>query len=79
MVVTISRAKRTRVQSPFRSPWGRQRLVQRGGEVSDRQWRDVTAIVRAQGNRLDRTYLQSAVRLNVVDLLLARAIADDKA
>jgi hypothetical protein len=31
------------------------------------------------GNRLDRTYLQSAVRLNVVDLLLARAIADDKA
>jgi hypothetical protein len=39
----------------------------------------VTAIVRAQGNRLDRTYLQSAVRLNVVDLLLARAIADDKA
>lgn len=77
--MTISRAKRTRVQSPFRSPWGRQRLVQRGGEVSDRQWRDVTAIVRAQGNRLDRTYLQSAVRLNVVDLLLARAIADDKA
>jgi hypothetical protein len=40
---------------------------------------DVTAIVRAQGNRLDRTYLQAgAVRLNVVDLL-ARAIANDKA
>lgn len=77
--MTISRPKRTRVQSPFRSPWGRQRLVQRGGEVSDRQWRDVTAIVRAQSNRLDRTYLQAgAVRLNVVDLL-ARAIANDKA
>ena len=52
------------------------RLFRRGGELSDRQWRDVIAIVRAQGNRLDRAYLQAgAVRLNVVDLL-TRAIAN---
>ena len=52
------------------------RWFRRGGEVSDRQWRDVVAIVRTQGNRLDRSYLQSgAARLNVVDLL-ERALAD---
>ncbi|HSH76181.1 MAG TPA: hypothetical protein VLA09_10900, partial [Longimicrobiales bacterium] len=29
----------------------------RGGEVSDRQWRDVVAILRLQGESLDRTHL----------------------
>ena len=46
------------------------RWFRRGGEVSDRQWRDVIAIVRAQGDRLDNSYLHAgAIRLNVVDLL----------
>jgi hypothetical protein len=41
-----------------------------GGEVSDRQWRDVAAIVRVQGDRLDREYLvQAAPVLGVSDLL----------
>lgn len=41
-----------------------------GGEVSDRQWRDVLGIVRVQGARLDREYLlQHAPVLGVVDLL----------
>jgi hypothetical protein len=42
----------------------------RGGETSDRQWRDVLGIVRVQGPRLDREYLrQSAPLLGVQDLL----------
>ena len=42
----------------------------RGGEVSERQWRDVQAIVRIQGDRLDRTRLSRWARhLGVTDLL----------
>ena len=42
----------------------------RGGEVSDRQWRDVLGIVRTQGERLDREYLRHwAAVLDVFDLL----------
>ena len=40
-----------------------------GGEVSDRQWRDVVAIVRRQGGALDRAYLEETGRLiGVADL-----------
>jgi hypothetical protein len=46
-----------------------------GGEVSDRQWRDVLGVLRAQRDNLDRDYLRDwAVRLTLVDLL-ARATA----
>jgi hypothetical protein len=41
-----------------------------GGEVSDRQWRDVLGIVRVQGARLDLDYLRTnAPILSVADLL----------
>ena len=41
-----------------------------GGEVSERQWRDVLGIVKIQGDRLDIDYLQEiAVQLGVADLL----------
>lgn len=43
----------------------------RGGEASDRQWRDVVAIARIQGDRLDRARLALwADRLGVSDLLV---------
>jgi hypothetical protein len=41
-----------------------------GGEVSDRQWRDILGVLNAQGDRLDVSYLREwAVTLNVMDLL----------
>lgn len=43
----------------------------RGGETSDRQWRDVVGILRVQGTRLDRAELgRWADRLGVADLLV---------
>jgi hypothetical protein len=49
----------------------------RGGEVSERQWRDVLGMLRVQGERLDKNRLhQWATRLGVIDLLeRARAAA----
>lgn len=46
------------------------RWFRAGGEVSDRQWRDVQAIVRVQGTHLDTDYLRAnAPALGVEDLL----------
>jgi hypothetical protein len=51
--------------------WHRQ-----GGEVSERQWRDVLGVLRAQAGRLDQVYLrQWAARLSVSDLL-ERALSE---
>ncbi len=42
----------------------------KGGEVSDRQWRDLLGVLKVQGQALDRAYLQEwAGRLAVSDLL----------
>ncbi len=41
-----------------------------GGEVSERQWRDVIGIVSVQGEQLDWEYLRrTAIQLGVADLL----------
>lgn len=46
-----------------------------GGDVFDRQWRDIVGIVRVQGAELDRTYLQRQARVIRVEDLLDRVFA----
>lgn len=53
------------------------RWYRRGGEVSDRQWRDIVGIVRVQGVRLDRGYLRDNAGVVDVADLLARALDDE--
>lgn len=48
-----------------------------GGGVSERQWRDVIGVIKAQGDWLDLTYLRHwAAELNVADLLEQALTAD---
>lgn len=42
----------------------------KGGEVSEKHWRDVLGVLKVQGKRIDFTYLESsAARFGLVDLL----------
>lgn len=52
------------------------RWYRKGSGVSDRQWRDIIAIVRTQGARLDRDYLAANAPALEVDALLERALVE---
>lgn len=48
----------------------------RGGEVSDRQWRDIRSIVALQGDKLNRETLSRWASILGVSDLLARCLDD---
>lgn len=65
-----------RVDTPEHTVLRKLEWFRRGGETSDRQWRDVLGVLRAQGMRLDRQELASwADHLGVSDLL-TRALGE---
>jgi hypothetical protein len=49
-----------------------------GGEVSDRQWKDILGIIKVQEAKLDMEYLQRGANLLKVTDLLERALAQSK-
>ena len=52
------------------------RWYRMGGEVSDRQWRDVMGILLVQGTAMDEAYLRNGARTFGVGDLLERALGD---
>jgi len=47
-----------------------------GGEVSDRQWRDILGIMKVQANKLDMDYLRKGSQILQIEDLLDKAIKD---
>lgn len=52
------------------------RWYRKGGETSDRQWRDILGIIRTQAARLDRSYLTANAEVIEVEALLRRALVE---
>lgn len=74
--VDLGEGRRVHVHPPEDILLQKLRWFRLGGEVSDRQWRDIAAIVRVQGSRLDTRYLREAAPLLNVTDLLERALED---
>lgn len=52
------------------------RWFRKGGERSDRQWRDIIGIIRTQAERLERAYLEANAPALEVEPLLRRALQE---
>jgi len=74
--VTVDGGRELYVHPPEDILLQKLRWYRLGGGASDRQWRDVIAIIRVQGDRLDREYLTRNAPLVEVDDLLRRALAE---
>ncbi|HUX76945.1 MAG TPA: hypothetical protein VMY40_09940 [Anaerolineae bacterium] len=69
-VVATDPERTAHVASPEDTVLAKLEWFRLGGEVSDRQWRDVLGVLKVQGERLDLVYLRRwAAALRIADLL----------
>jgi hypothetical protein len=69
-VVVRSTGESLVIKSPEDTVLRKLLWYRQGGEVSEKQWRDVVSVLRISGNTLERDYLQTwAERLKIADLL----------
>jgi hypothetical protein len=76
LAVDLGEGRRLYVHPPEDILLQKLRWYRLGGEVSDRQWRDIAAIVRVQGPQLQREYLREGARILGVADLLERALSE---
>jgi hypothetical protein len=76
LAVEVTEGRTLHVHPPEDILLQKLRWYRKGGEASDRQWRDILGIIRVQGRQLDRDYLRvNAPVLDVADLL-TRALGE---
>ena len=76
LAVDLGDGRRLYVHPPEDILLQKLRWYRLGGEVSDRQWRDITGIVRVQGRNLDEEYLSEGAAILAVSDLLERALGE---
>lgn len=81
------RAEKLMAISPPRTAWvstpedivlAKLEWFRMGGEVSERQWRDVLGVIKIQADKLDEVYLRRWARILNVSDLLERALEEGK-
>ncbi|MFH1016916.1 MAG: hypothetical protein V1798_01890 [Pseudomonadota bacterium] len=77
LVVVQKRPKKTLyVSSPEDLVLRKLIWFEKGARISDRQWRDVTSVLRVQSKRLDTSYMRRWARRLQIDKLLGKAIKE---
>jgi len=74
--VTLGPGRRLHVHPPEDILLQKLHWYRKGGETSDRQWRDVLGIIRTQGARLDMIYLRQHAPALGVSQELERALSE---